>query len=267
MQNLPRIVRLGVPALVVVLFGGFAVWKLFIEVESPDEVSTDAALEQLTEDLADDGSEPAEQESTEDVPAETTSTTVAPVPEGVVGTWTVDDDFGDFSFSNASGSFAGFRVEKTLFVGGGQTAVGRSGNVTGSIEIEDGALTGASIIVDTTAMESDQSQRESAIHRVLQSGEFPTATFDLTQAADLDTNALEAGETVTIEATGELTIAGVANAVTIPIEATVPEAGIGLIVGSAPLVWADYGVETPTSSAGTVADDGILEFQLVVRLG
>ena len=67
--------------------------------------------------------------------------------------------------------------------------------------------------------------------------------------------------------TGELTIAGVTNTVTISAEATVAEAGLALVVGSADLVWADYGVDTPSSTAGEVADNGILEFQLIVRLG
>ena len=49
--------------------------------------------------------------------------------DGVVGTWAVDDDFGDFTFDSASGSFAGFRVEKSLFTGQGVTAVGRTGVV------------------------------------------------------------------------------------------------------------------------------------------
>lgn len=271
MQNLPRLVRFGVPLLAIVVIGAFALWKLVLEVDSPDEVSTDAALEQLSEDLAQ--ATPPEEEA--DSPTTTTQAAAevddvdddAAEAVGVVGTWTVDDDFGDFSFGNASGSFAGFRVEKSLFVGGGQTAVGRSGGVTGSITIEDGQLTGGEIVVDTTQIDSDQGARVSAIKRVLQTGDFPTATFVVTEAAALDTEALAGGATVSVEVTGDLTIAGVTNPLTIPIEATMPEAGLGLVVGSAPLVWADHGVETPTSSAGTVADDGILEFQLIVRLG
>ena len=276
MQNLPRLVRVGVPALLVVGIGAFALWKLVLEVESPDEVSTDAALEQLAQDLEDDSEDAgaeAEATTTSTPSADLSSSTTeaaAPVDaavDGVVGTWVVDDEFGDFSFENASGSFAGFRVEKTLFVGGGQTAVGRSGSVTGSITIAAGELTGGEIVVDTTQIDSDQGGRVSAIKRVLQTGDFPTATFVVTEAVALDTDALDAGATVSTEVTGDLTIAGVTNPITIAIEATVPEPGLGLVIGSAPLVWADHGVETPTSSAGTVADDGILEFQLIVRLG
>ena len=283
-----RLLRLGIPALVVAILGGWVVWKLFLDVASPDEVSTQAALEQLAEDTArsedtggetasvdaDEGALAEQDDQDEVVPATDdaedggAATTSSTVPfDGVLGRWLIDDEFGDFSFDNASGSFAGFRVEKSLFVGGAQTAVGRSAAVTGSITIGVGELTAAEIVVDTMAMQSDRSQRESAIRRVLQAGAFPTATFVVTQPVAIDTDALDAGQTVAVEVIGDLTIAGVTNTITIPIEATVAETGLGVVVGSTSLVWSDYGVETPTSSAGTVADDGILEFQLVVRRG
>ena len=185
--------------------------------------------------------------------------------EGVVGTWAVDDEFGDFTFDSASGSFAGFRVEKSLFTGQGVTAVGRTGGVTGTVTIGDGVLTGAEITVDMTSIVSDESGREGAIRDAVRASDFPTATFVATETVAFDTAALEAGETVSVIVVGEMTIAGETNTVEVAIEATVPEAGVGLVVGSTELVWADFGVETPTSMAGTVADNGIVEFQLVVR--
>lgn len=259
-----RILRIALPAVLVLALAGWAGYQYFIVADSPDEVTTEAALEQLSEDLAVD--DVAADEGADEVAAAEDDTDAA-APTGVVGTWTIDDDFGDFAFENASGSFAGFRVDKALFVGGGQTAVGRSGDVSGSLVIADGAVTGGEVVVDMTTIQSDISQRESAIASAVKADEFPTATFVVTDGGVLDTAALEAGETVSAPITGELTIAGVTNTVTISAEATVAEAGLALVVGSADLVWADYGVETPTSSAGTVADDGILEFQLIVRLG
>ena len=53
----------------------------------------------------------------EDGDAAAATTSAAPF-DGALGRWLIDDEFGDFSFDNASGSFAGFRVEKSLFVGG-----------------------------------------------------------------------------------------------------------------------------------------------------
>ncbi|MEM8705755.1 MAG: YceI family protein [Actinomycetota bacterium] len=268
-----RTARIALPLVAIaVVVLGYAGYQYFIVADSPDEVTTEAALEQLIEDLeADDVSadDVTADDTTDEVAAaaDEPTETAAPAPEGVFGTWTIDDEFGDFAFENASGSFAGFRVDKALFVGGGQTAVGRSGDVSGSIETADGAVVGGEVVVDMTTIQSDISQRESAIADAVKADEFGTATFVITDGGALDTAALEAGSTVSAPITGELTIAGVTNTVTISAEATVAEAGLALIVGSAELVWADYGVETPNSTAGTVADDGILEFQLIVRLG
>lgn len=270
-----RTLRIALPvAAVALLVLGYAGYQYFIVADSPDEVTTETALEQLAEDLE------AEEASTDDVSADESTDEVAAaddpepvdeaaeaVPAGVIGTWTVDDDFGDFAFENASGSFAGFRVQKELFVGGEQTAVGRSGDVTGSLTIADGAVSAGDITVDMTALQSDISAREGAIKDAVDTNTFPTATFVITESTAIDTAALEAGQTVSAAITGELTIAGVTNTATIAAEATVAEAGLALIVGTADLTWADYGVATPNSTAGTVQESGILEVQLIVRLG
>lgn len=284
MQNLPRIVRLGVPALLVALVAGFAIYKLFIEVEAPDEVTTDAALEQLAADLAEDDTptDSTADDAAEDDSADSPDTpdasadddaaatdTGADDPDatfdGVIGTWAVDDEFGDFTFDSASGSFAGFRVAKSLFTGQGVTAVGRTGGVSGTLTIDAGQLTGAEIAVDMTSIVSDESGREGAIRSAVKASDFPTATFVVVDSVGFDTAALEAGDTVALTVDGQMTIAGTTNDVSVAIEATVPEPGVGLVVGSAEVTWADFGVETPSSIAGTVADEGIIEFQLVVR--
>lgn len=231
-------------ALAALVVGGWFIYEL-IDTDAPDAVSTDAALSQLEAD------NDAGESSVFDGAA--------------IGTWTVDDDFGEFSFSNASGSFAGFRVAKAFFSGQGATAVGRSGSVTGEIVIGDGELSAAEIVVDMTQMESDERARVSAIKDAINVADHPSGTFVLAAPVTLDTDALAAGETATVDATGSLTIAGVTNEVTIPIDATITDDGVGIIIGSAELVWADYGVATPESSIADVADEGTLEFQLIVR--
>ena len=270
-----RILRIALPAVLVLALAGWAGYQYFIVADSPDEVTTEAALEQLSEDLAaedevevsaDPDADEAAAGDAEPDPAEE-SDTAEPTATGVVGTWTVDDDFGEFAFENASGSFAGFRVDKELFVGGVQVAVGRSGDVSGTITIGDGQVDGGEIVVVTTSLESDIPARTGAVLDAVEADEFETATFAITTPATLDTVALDAGETVAASIVGDLTIAGVTNPVTVAAEATVAEPGLALIIGTADLTWADFGVETPSSSVGDVADEGILEFQLVVRFG
>ncbi len=57
---------------------------------------------------------------------------------------------------------------------------------------------------------------------------------------------------------------GVTNEIVASIEATIVSPTRGLIIGTADLTWADYGVDTPATPVATVADAGTLEFQLVI---
>jgi len=170
-----------------------AVWFLFFRGDAPDAVSTDSGLEQLRTDLA--------TAPDSDVPDSNVSV------DPVNGIWSVDDDFGSFDFETASGSFAGFRVDEELTLGT-TVAVGRSGGVTGSLTITDGSLTNAEITVNMTTIVSDRPRREGKIREAVGASDFPTATFVLTKPVLLDAKALEAGDTVTIDAVGELTVMG-----------------------------------------------------------
>ena len=246
-MNTKMIVRGGVVALVVAVVG---VWFLFFRDDAPDAVSTDAGLEQLQADLDADGG--------------TGGVTPVPADGPVNGTWTVDDDFGTFDFETASGSFAGFRVNEELTIGS-TVAVGRSGGVTGALTIEDGVLTAAEISIDMGSIVSNDGRRESAIRRVVGANEFPDATFVLTEAVTLP-DGLADGDTVSVEAVGDLSVKGTTNRVTFALEATIADAGVALIVGSTGIVWEDFGVTPPSAPiVVSIADEGIVEFQLVVR--
>jgi polyisoprenoid-binding protein YceI len=102
----------------------------------------------------------------------------------------------------------------------------------------------------------------SCVRGALQTEQFPTATFELTEPIDLaDPDA----ETTTVDAVGDLTIHGVTKAVTIPIEAARNGEQLEL-VGSITFPMADYGI-TPPSIGGfvTVEDDATLEFRIVLE--
>ncbi len=264
-----------------------ALWLLFFRDDAPEAVSTEAGLEQLREDLAatDDDSDDAPSLSGDDTETDDTETEVEADPEPADeqeaglradqsptggpanGTWTVDDEFGDFDFETASGSFAGFRVEEELTVGK-VTAVGRTGGVTGSLTIEDGTLAAAEITVDMTTIESNDGRRENAIRGAVGAGDFPTAMFVLTEPTQLDIEALESGSTLFIDVVGDLTVKGTTNQVAFFLQATIVEPGIGLIIGSTEIFWEDFGVTPPTAPiVVSVEESGTVEFQLIVRLG
>lgn len=265
-------------AVAVIAVIGVAVWLLFFRGDTPEPVSTEAGLEQLQEDLAateddqDDVPSPAADDTESEPTAEPESEQgddstgdEAPFAGVLDGTWVVDDEFGEFNFDTASGSFAGFRVEEELTVGD-VTAVGRTGGVTGSLTIEDGTLVAAEINIDMTTIVSNDSRREFAIRNAVGAGDHPTATFVLTETEPLDVSTLEAGSTLLIDVVGDLTVKGTTNQLAFFLQATVVEEDVGLIIGSAEIFWEDWGITPPRAPiVVSVEDHGIIEFQLIVR--
>ncbi|MEM9463947.1 MAG: YceI family protein [Actinomycetota bacterium] len=272
-----KLVLGGGAAAVVVLIA--AVWFLFFRNDAPEEVSVDAANAQLDEDLAaaaaedDDAGDATDDEMAEesdDTPDEA-DTEDAVVSEedfdgDVSGTWIIDDEIGDFDFETASGSFAGFRVDEELTVGE-VVAVGRSGGVSGSLTIDAGQLTAAEVTVDMTTIVSNDSRRENAIRGAVGANENPTATFVLTGPVELP-DGLRDGETVTVDAVGDLTVNGVTNPTTFTISALVRDDGFGIVTGSANIVFEDFDVTPPSAPiVVSIDDNGIVEFQLIVAKG
>lgn len=264
----------GIAAVVVL---AAAVWFLFFRSDAPEAVSVDAANAQLDEDLAAAAAEEeadTDAESDDDMADEESdaaeSTDEGSTDEGfdgdVSGTWIVDDEIGDFDFETASGSFAGFRVDEELTVGE-VVAVGRSGGVTGSLTIDGGQLTAADITVDMTTIVSNDSRRENAIRGAIGATENPTATFVLTAPVELP-DAIRDGETVTVDAVGDLTVNGVTNSTTFTISALVRDDGFGIVTGSTSIVFEDFDVTPPSAPiVVSIDDNGIVEFQLVVTKG
>jgi polyisoprenoid-binding protein YceI len=264
---------------------GVGIWW-YLRDDAPDEVSLDAAVEAAgggaSEGAHDDGAvaEPPDGAVTDGESAGGGDDTTGGgddttgygddggTPEGgadgVTGTWSVDLGLGEFAFEEATGSFAGFRVEEELAGIGSTTAVGRTPEVEGSIEIDGTTLVSAEIVADMTAIVTDDSRRDGAVQRTLDTGEFPTATFVLSESVELGAGAAT-GSPVAVEAPGTLTIHGVSREVLIPIEAQLVNGDRIALVGSIPVVFADYDVDTPTAAiVVSLQDDGIMEFQLLM---
>jgi polyisoprenoid-binding protein YceI len=95
---------------------------------------------------------------------------------------------------------------------------------------------------------------------VLETDQFPEATFVLTEPIDLDTPPVEGAE-VFAPATGDLTIHGVTNEVTFQLTARWDGDTID-VAGSAPVVFADFDVTPPDRPSVAVDDEGTIELQL-----
>lgn len=164
--------------------------------------------------------------------------------EATDGTWTV-----------SAGSFAGYRLDEVL-QGRDVTVTGRTEDVTGEVTVADGAVTAATVEVDLTTVATDEPARDLYFRdRAIQVGTFPTATFVLTEPAEL------AADGTSARLVGDLTIRDVTQQVTV--EAQVASTADGVqVVGSVPVTFADFGVEAPDLGFVTVEDAGFVEFDL-----
>ncbi len=103
---------------------------------------------------------------------------------GLDGTWAVDSSIG--SLDDGTGTFVGYRVQEQLATVGAAEAVGRTSSVTGSLTIDGTSVSAAEFTADLTTLQSDEANRDRQLSRqALQTSQFPTATFTLTQPIDL----------------------------------------------------------------------------------
>ena len=180
------------------------------------------------------------------------------------GTWAVDAETGEFTLEDATGSFAGFRVDEELARIGAFTAVGRTGDVCGTLVIAEESVTSVEIEVDLTTLRTDDSRRDGAVQRALGTSQHPTATFSLSEELHIE-GAVELGESISLMASGDLTVNGITQPVTIDIEAQLVGSVIA-VVGSVEITFADFDVTVPQVPIVLSAEDhGIMEFQLLFR--
>lgn len=170
-------------------------------------------------------------------------------PGELDGDWTV-----------AAGSFAGYRVNEVLN-GQDVTVTGRTPDVSGQIGIADSTLTSATVEVELATVATDESARDDYFRsQALQTQEFPTATFELTEPVEVTA---DGGDLALV---GDLTVQGVTQEVTVTAQAAT--AGEGLqVVGSAAITFADFDVQAPDLGFVVVEDAGAIEFSLELTAG
>lgn len=234
-----RLIALLVGAAVLLVVAGVAGWWFLIREDAPPEADIAAAGETLE----------SGDESGDDA-----------APGGLDGTWTVDGSIG--SFDDFSGTWAGYRAQEELARIGANTAVGRTPDVTGSMEVDGGTVTSVDVEVDLTTLQSDESLRDQALaSRGLEHDRFPTATFALAEPLEVP-EGIDSGEQVSTTATGALTLHGVTRDVTVDVEAQL-DGDRAAVVGSAPIRLSDFDIDPPSGlSVLAVEDDATFEFQI-----
>ncbi len=158
-------------------------------------------------------------------------------------------------------SVAGYRVFKEFVGLSDFEAVGRTSSITGELSIEDNGVTDAEFRVNIASITSDDPRRDAQFRGpILQAEIFPFATFTLTSRIELDDAAL-AGESVTVDATGELTLKGVTNEVEIPLTARLVGDEVQ-VSGSIDVIFDDFDIDPPFTPTIVVDDIGVIEFSL-----
>ena len=173
---------------------------------------------------------------------------------------TVDSGSIDGSWEVTDGSEAGWRATEVLF---GQTneAAGRTEDVTGTLVIEGTTATAISVEVDLTTVTSDEERRDGQVQdRILETASFPTAFFEVTEPVDFGEVPADLEE-VTVSATGEMTIHGVTQVITVDLNAR-RNGGKIEVTGTIPVTWADYDISDPSGGPAQVEDSGEIEFAL-----
>jgi polyisoprenoid-binding protein YceI len=174
--------------------------------------------------------------------------TSTPPATSLDGTWTV-----------ASGSQAGYRVNEVLN-GQSHTATGRTSAITGSLIMSGGSVVSGSFSADLTTVTSDQSQRDNQFQgRIMDTAQYPKATFTLTQPIVLGTAPAD-GVVVTRSVIGTLAMHGVTKTITFNV--SIKKTGSTVAVqGDIPILFSDYNISNPSFPPLVTTDsNGILEF-------
>ena len=178
--------------------------------------------------------------------AEESTTTIAPT-SNVDGDWSV-----------VAESIVGYRVKETI-VGQKTEGVGRTSAISGSLKIIDKQVTAAEFTVDMTTLKSDSTRRDRQVNtRILDTVNFPTATFALKEPIALTPEAL-AGSDFSVDTTGTLTLRGVTKDIDLTLIARLVD-GVIEVNGSIQIVFTDWSIPDPSISGIIVVDRGLLEF-------
>ena len=250
-------VRIAVAAVVLAILaaGAFGLWYVFLRPSGPAAVAdTNLVVPSAPATSASAGGASASSGAA-------AGSSSAPLSGGVDGTWNVDTSLG--SFSDFTDSFVGYRVQEQLANIGGNTAVGRTPDVSGSLTIAGTQVTAVTIEANLTTLKSDDNRRDGQLSRQgLETSTYPTGAFALTTPIDLGSVPADGAE-IDVTASGQLTLHGQKQDVQIPLKAKLSGNTI-VVSGSLEIAFADYGIAKPNSFAVlSIADTGTLELHLL----
>jgi len=193
-----------------------------------------------------------------DAASATTATTVGDAARPATGTpdgaWQVRDD---------GSSFVGYRVRERLAnLSSASEAVGRSTQVTGTMQVAGDQVQAVKVEADLRGLQSDEGRRDNAIRqRGLESERFPTAVFELAEPIRLDQDPVS-GRQVNGQGKGRLTVHGVTREVTANLEGRWDGSTIQ-VAGRIPVRMSDFQIQPPQFGPVLSIEDSLtVEFRL-----
>ncbi len=178
-----------------------------------------------------------------------TGASASVVPGPVSGTWKI-----------GAGSVAGYRVHESLF-GQSHTAVGRTSKVTGGMVISGTRVTAAQFTVDMASIRSDTRSRDAQFDGfIMDTASYPHGSFQLTRPIDLG-QVPAIGRTVSVPATGNLTLRGVTRQVTFELNAERLASTID-VSAEIPITYSLWHIPNPSFAVAQLGRTGTIEVLL-----
>jgi len=170
----------------------------------------------------------------------------------------------DGRYRAVAGSIAGFRIQQRV-IGLSSDVVGRTEDVTGTVTIAEGQVTTARLQVGLLALTSSDAKPAPQFGISLDTQRYPDAAISLSRPVALNP-ALSSGTATTANASGVLTLHGIARPVTVAVSLRRDGTNID-VAGSLPVTFADYSIARPRGygAFGSLSDHGVAEFLLILQ--
>lgn len=171
---------------------------------------------------------------------------------------------GEWTVQRGPEVFVGYRVtEQWAAEKFDKQAVGRTGSVTGEMNIRDGRVSAVRLEVDMASLDSGQSARDALLRtKGLETDRYRTARFELVEPVELP--AVRSGEAIELDVPGNLTLHGRTSEVLVRLEARWTGGTID-IAGHADVFMPDFDIAAPSTPFISVRETGEIEVQLTFR--
>lgn len=120
--------------------------------------------------------------------------------------------------------------------------------VNGKMTIADNRPKTLTVEIPVRSLISGERLMDKKTHEAFNEQKNPTILFNMTELNSIQVN----GENITVTVTGDLTLSGVTNKVTLKSDGKILNPGVYTFEGEVPVKMSDYGMKPPTAMLGTM---------------